>query len=369
MILMDNMKIDYWEIATRQMTIVDKNQQNLFKNAKIAVIGCGGIGGAAIEILARMGVGQLNIIDEDEFDVSNLNRQLMSSIDTIGKSKAITSKERVQLINPHTIVNAFDEKLTENNLEKILKDCDVIIDALDNIYTRIIVSRYAKENNIPFIHGAIHGTLGQLSVFTKDTKSYEELFLLPSANKELNKETKELLCEDVAFESPLERGVFPLPSNSTFIKPPTVKEFEVAVFNNNKWNVEKDFRKKPYYDPKDYWWAEPQYMSTFGNIPQGMSFEKIEVPEDVIKCSELMNEVGELKSFLDSTDKKELELQAYSIGLRKYLTEEDVKELEAIRLERDEKASLIRPKNNQIDELKNKIAEKYGEEALNHLYQ
>ncbi len=201
MILMNNMKIDYWEIATRQMTIVDKNQQNLFKNAKIAIIGCGGIGGAAIEILARMGVGELNIIDEDEFDVSNLNRQLMSSIDTIGKSKAITSKEKVQLINPHTIVNAFDEKLTENNLEKILKDCDVIIDALDNIYTRIIVSRYAKENNIPFIHGAIHGTLGQLSVFTKNTKSYEELFLLPSVNKELNKETKELI-ENLSKEIP-----------------------------------------------------------------------------------------------------------------------------------------------------------------------
>lgn len=208
MILMNNMKIDYWEIATRQMTIVNKNQQNLFKNAKIAIIGCGGIGGAAIEILARMGVGQLNIIDEDNFDVSNLNRQLMSSTETLEKSKAITSKERVQLINPHTIVNAFNEKLTENNLEKILKECDVIIDALDNIYTRIIVSRYSKENNIPFIHGAIHGTLGQLSVFTKDTKSYEELFLLPSANKELNKETKNII-ENLSKEIPPAIGPTP----------------------------------------------------------------------------------------------------------------------------------------------------------------
>lgn len=208
MILMDNMKIDYWEIATRQMTIVDKNQQTLFKNAKIAVIGCGGIGGAAIEILARMGVGQLNIIDEDEFDVSNLNRQLMSSIDTIGKSKAIASKERAQLINPHTIVNAFNEKLTEDNVDEILKDCDIVIDALDNIYTRIIVSRYAREKDIPFIHGAIHGTLGQLSVFTKDTKSYEELFLLPSANKELNKETKEII-ENISKEIPPAIGPTP----------------------------------------------------------------------------------------------------------------------------------------------------------------
>lgn len=190
---MDNMKIDYWEIATRQMSIVDKDQQTLFKNAKIAIIGCGGIGGAAIEMLARMGAGELNIIDEDYFDISNLNRQLMSSIETIETSKAITSKERVELINPHTKVNAFNEKLVEENMDKIMNNCDIIIDALDNIYTRIIVSRYARENNIPFIHGAIHGTLGQLTVFTKDTKSYEELFLLPSFNKELNIETKEII--------------------------------------------------------------------------------------------------------------------------------------------------------------------------------
>ena len=104
---------NYWEIATRQMTIVNENQQNKFKNAKIAVIGCGGIGGGAIEILARMGVGEINIIDEDDFDVSNLNRQLMSSIETLGQSKAESSKERVKLINPHTNINAFNEKLTE----------------------------------------------------------------------------------------------------------------------------------------------------------------------------------------------------------------------------------------------------------------
>ncbi|MDO5849894.1 MAG: HesA/MoeB/ThiF family protein [Methanobacteriaceae archaeon] len=203
-----SIKPNYWEIATRQMTIVDKDQQNKFKNAKIAVIGCGGIGGGAIEILARMGVGELNIIDEDDFDVSNLNRQLMSSIETLGENKAKVSKEQVKLINPHTKVNAFNEKLTEENLKIVLKDCDVIIDGLDNIYTRIIVSRYAMENNIPFIHGAIHGTLGQLSVFSKDTKSYEELFALPSFNKELNNETKELI-ENLSSTTPPSIGPTP----------------------------------------------------------------------------------------------------------------------------------------------------------------
>lgn len=183
----------YWEIATRQMSIVTKSQQTRFKDAKIAVIGCGGIGGGAIEMLARMGIGELNLIDEDEFDFSNLNRQLLSSTETIGLPKSEVAKERVRKINPYTKVTQFNEKLTINNVDKVVKDCDCVIDALDNIYTRIIISRYTQENDIPFIHGAIHGTMGQLSVFTKDTKSYEELFALPSFKKELNEDTgKEL---------------------------------------------------------------------------------------------------------------------------------------------------------------------------------
>ncbi len=180
----------YWEIATRQMSIVTKSQQTRFKDAKIAIVGCGGIGGGAIEMLARMGVGKLRIIDEDVFDLSNLNRQLMSSFDTIGLSKSEVSKERIRKINPYTKVTAFNDKLDETNISNVIKDCDIIIDALDNIYTRILLSRYAKEENIPFIHGAIHGTMGQMSVFNKDTKSYEELFSLPSFEKELDEKTK-----------------------------------------------------------------------------------------------------------------------------------------------------------------------------------
>ena len=70
----------YWELISRQMSIVTRSQQERFKEAKIAVIGCGGIGGQTIEMLARMGVGQLNLVDEDAFDLSNLNRQTIKSL-------------------------------------------------------------------------------------------------------------------------------------------------------------------------------------------------------------------------------------------------------------------------------------------------
>jgi molybdopterin/thiamine biosynthesis adenylyltransferase len=179
----------YWEIISRQMSIVTKSQQTRFKEAKIAVVGCGGIGGAVIEMLARMGVGELNIIDKDSFDMSNLNRQLMSSIDNIRNSKSEVTAEKIRLINPYVKVNAFNEELNTDNIGNFVEDCKIVIDALDNLPTRVLLSRYAKEKEIPFIHGAIHGTMGQLTVFNKKTPSYEKLFSLPSEGKKLDDKT------------------------------------------------------------------------------------------------------------------------------------------------------------------------------------
>ncbi|MBZ9570872.1 HesA/MoeB/ThiF family protein [Methanobrevibacter sp. TMH8] len=178
----------YWEIVSRQMSIVTKSQQSRFKDAKVAVIGCGGIGGSVIEQLARMGVGKINLVDKDIFDLSNLNRQLISGLDTLGKEKSYSAKERIRNINPYVEVTAFNEELNEDNVEEVIGDSDVVIDALDNLVTRVIISRAAKKLGIPYVHGAIHGTMGQVSVYTPETKSYEEMFQLPSTNKKLNEE-------------------------------------------------------------------------------------------------------------------------------------------------------------------------------------
>ena len=196
-------EMDYWEIITRQRPIVSKTQQNRFKNSKIAVIGCGGIGGTAIEMIARMGVGEINIVDSDIFDMSNLNRQVMSSLDTLNKAKSEVTKEKINSIAPFTKVNSFNEELTEKNVEKIISNCDIIIDGLDNIITRIIVARFANENKIPFIHGAIHGTMGQITVFTEETVEYEEMFQLNSFKKELNDDIIENIKKITADKPPV----------------------------------------------------------------------------------------------------------------------------------------------------------------------
>lgn len=176
----------YWEIISRQMSIVTRSEQERFKNATIAVIGCGGIGGETIEMLARSGVGKLVLADMDKFDLSNLNRQTLASLNDVGLAKSEVGAEKVRLINPYTEVETYNEKVTQENIDEIIKDADIVIDAMDNVLTRVIISRAAKKKGIPFIHGAIHGTLGQISVFLPNSeKTYEEMFNLPSKGKDL----------------------------------------------------------------------------------------------------------------------------------------------------------------------------------------
>lgn len=179
----------YWDIINRQKGIINKKEQLKLKNSKIAVLGCGGIGGAAAEMLVRMGVENLRIVDKDSFDVSNINRQLMSSFDVIGQPKTDVTEKILRSLNPFLKIDAFNQELNEGNVQSLLEGSDLVVDALDNLITRILVSRYAMKLDIPFIHGAIHGTMGQITTFTRETPQYEEIFKLPSLNKNLTEET------------------------------------------------------------------------------------------------------------------------------------------------------------------------------------
>lgn len=193
----------YWEILTRQMPLVTKKEQEKFRNAKITVIGCGGIGGATIEMLARLGVGELVLVDEDVFDTTNLNRQTLATFDDIAKPKSETAKMKVQKMNPCVRVTAYNEHVDSSNVDELLNDSNLVIDALDNVLTRVIVSRKAMELKIPFVHGAIHGSLGQVTVFLANTKSYEEMFGLPSLGRDLTEDTVNDLKQIAAGAPPV----------------------------------------------------------------------------------------------------------------------------------------------------------------------
>jgi len=157
------------EHYARNMRFFSVKDQIALLNSHIGVVGLGGLGGAVTEILARMGIGRLTLIDGDEFEESNLNRQFLSRSDLLGFSKAQAAKQRVNLLNPSIACDAHAQYIDESNAIDLLTDPDVIVDCLDNIKTRFIVERAAKQMGIPFVFAAVAGFSGQItSIFPED---------------------------------------------------------------------------------------------------------------------------------------------------------------------------------------------------------
>ena len=152
----------------------------------------GGAGGYIIEMLGRLGIGNITAIDGDVFEESNLNRQLLSDVEVLGYKKAIIAQLRMAKVNPLINVNAVTERLTQANGKQILSGADVVVDALDNIESRLILEALCEELNIPLVHGAIAGWYGQVSTIlpgdkllshfyaTKDLQGAEKKYGNPS---------------------------------------------------------------------------------------------------------------------------------------------------------------------------------------------
>ncbi|MDP3387367.1 MAG: HesA/MoeB/ThiF family protein [Eubacteriales bacterium] len=148
----------------RNHSTISEEDMVVLKNSKVLVVGCGGLGGYIIEMLIRIGLGYLTVVDGDVFEESNLNRQLYSTMKNLGMSKAEAVKARVHLVNPDTELIAVSHKLTPENIHSIIRDHDLVIDAVDNIETRLLLEATCCEHDLPLIHGAIAGWYFQLSV-------------------------------------------------------------------------------------------------------------------------------------------------------------------------------------------------------------
>lgn len=144
--------------------------------SRVCVIGCGGLGGYIVEMLGRIGVGFITIIDGDVFNETNLNRQLVSHVDNIGLSKVGEAKKRMELVNPLIHIKAINTMIDGTNASLLLNDHDVIVDALDNIKTRIIVQSKSSELNIPLVHGAIGGFYGQVTTIFPGDNTLDFLY-------------------------------------------------------------------------------------------------------------------------------------------------------------------------------------------------
>jgi molybdopterin-synthase adenylyltransferase len=140
-------------------------QQLKLWRARVAVIGCGGLGGYIIEELARLGVGTIVAIDPDNFEEHNLNRQLLSAPARLGQSKTESALQRVAEINPAVTLVPLQKALGRDNGAELLSGCDLAVDALDSIRFRLELAEVCDGLSIPMVHGAIAGWYGQ--VFTQ----------------------------------------------------------------------------------------------------------------------------------------------------------------------------------------------------------
>lgn len=159
---------------------VGLNGQIALKQAKVAVVGAGGLGCPVLQYLASCGVGTIGVIDFDTVDVSNLHRQILYAADDVGNKKAILASEKITAQNPFIETIVHDVLLDETNIEAIIKDYDLVIDGCDNFATRYTVNDACVKLHKPLVYGSILGFEGQVAVFNyKGSKHLRDIFPEP----------------------------------------------------------------------------------------------------------------------------------------------------------------------------------------------
>jgi sulfur-carrier protein adenylyltransferase/sulfurtransferase len=155
--------------------------QTKLLNSRVLLIGAGGLGSPSSLYLAAAGVGTLGIVDDDRVDASNLQRQIAHSTETLGEWKVDSAKRTLEALNPDVNVVTYKERLTSENIERILGDgWDVIVDGADNFPTRYLVNDASVWHDVPVVHGSIYRFEGQVTVFKPgDGPCYRCLFPTP----------------------------------------------------------------------------------------------------------------------------------------------------------------------------------------------
>jgi adenylyltransferase/sulfurtransferase len=155
------------EFYSRQVILNElgwKGQQKLAKS-KVAVVGVGGLGTVSSLYLALVGVGYLRLIDQDTVETLNLHRQILYNLDDLHYPKAEVAAERLKKINPLVNAEPVSENVNASNVEKLLAGVDLVVDGLDNMFTRYLLNRTCVKLGVPYVFGAAIGIEGNLSVF------------------------------------------------------------------------------------------------------------------------------------------------------------------------------------------------------------
>lgn len=175
------------ERYSRQTVLTDfgPEAQSKLTQAKVLVVGAGGLGIPVLTYLNAMGVGTMGVVDSDMVSLSNLNRQVLYSVDEVGQSKVAVALKKLKSQNPETILKPHTTFLTLENALEIIEAYDLVVDATDNFPTRYLINDTCVILKKPFVYGALHGFEGQVSVFNHEGgPTYRCLFpVMPMANE------------------------------------------------------------------------------------------------------------------------------------------------------------------------------------------
>lgn len=171
-------EFSYDDAFSRNIGLVRREEQQRLKNTCVAVPGLGGVGGAHIHALVRMGIGAFRLADPDTFDVVNFNRQFGATMDTVGRSKTEVSAESIRAINPDAQVSQFTDGITPENIGTFLSGVDVVIDGIEffRMKTRRMLYAACRERGIPIVNAGPIGYGAAVLVFMPDGPSFEEYF-------------------------------------------------------------------------------------------------------------------------------------------------------------------------------------------------
>ncbi|MGB9498955.1 MAG: HesA/MoeB/ThiF family protein [Dissulfuribacterales bacterium] len=180
-------------IYLRNRDILSIDEQLKLSESTVAVIGSGGLGGYVIMLLARIGIGRLVVVDYDTFDETNLNRQVLSKVASVGLSKPDEARLTVNSVNPAVEIIPRKEKLDKNNAYEMIKDVDVVVDALDNIEDRLVLARAVKKSGIPLVHGAVAGFDGHVMTIFPEDMDLEKLYGSENPGEEASERMEKIL--------------------------------------------------------------------------------------------------------------------------------------------------------------------------------
>ncbi len=160
----------------RNIPALSAAEQALLGKRSVCIVGCGGLGGYLAELLARLGIGRMTVVDGDRFSVSNLNRQLLAVPENLGQYKAEAAAQRIKAIAPEADVQWHPVQLSEENARDLLADHDLVLDAVDNVAGRRLLAKTCGALGISFVHGAVHGWIAQTAVWHPGDTWFDRLY-------------------------------------------------------------------------------------------------------------------------------------------------------------------------------------------------